>query len=365
MARAHAPISSVRARAYRIPTDAPEADGTLEWDATTMVVVQVEAAGATGLGYTYADAAAAGIVRGTLAPILAGEDAFAIAGLWNAMRRQVRNMGEPGIAACAISAVDVALWDLKARLLDIPLHRLLGARRARVPIYGSGGFLTYDDDRLAAQLAGWVEREGCARVKMKIGADPARERARMRVARAAIGDGAALMIDANGALEPRRALAIAAIADGEGVDWFEEPVTSDDPEGLALVRAQAPGAVEVAAGEYGYNPHAFRRLLETRAVDVLQIDATRALGITGFLAAAELAAAFAIPVSAHTAPALHGAPAAAAANLRHVEWFHDHARIEAMLLDGAPVPTGGAIAPNEAPGHGLTFKEKEAERYAT
>lgn len=362
--RAAAPISSVEVRAYRIPTDALEADGTLAWDATTLVVVHVAGGGETGLGYTYADASAVDVVRGVLAPIVEGEDALAIGGIWEAMRRQVRNMGEPGIAACAISAVDAALWDLKARLLGVPLHRLIGPRRESVPIYGSGGFLTYDDARLAAQLSGWVENEGCARVKMKIGADARTEAARMRVARKAIGGEAALMIDANGALEPRGALAMARIADGEGVDWFEEPVTSDDPEGLALVRAQAPGGVEIAAGEYGYTPHAFRRLLETRAVDVLQIDATRALGITGFLAACELSAAFAVPVSAHTAPALHCAPAAAAPNLRHVEWFHDHARIEAMLFDGAPVPVNGAITPNDAPGHGLTFKEKDAQLYA-
>jgi L-alanine-DL-glutamate epimerase-like enolase superfamily enzyme len=354
----------VTARAFRIPTDAPEADGTIAWQSTTLIVVEAAAGGTVGLGYTYAGAAACRVVTDTLAEIVEGHDAFEIPSLWTAMVRAVRNIGWRGVGACAVSAVDSALWDLKARLLGLPLAQLLGAARADVPIYGSGGFTTYSDERLAEQLGGWVEQDGCGAVKMKIGSDPARDPARVRVARAAIGR-AELYIDANGALSRKGALAFAELCAGSGVTWFEEPVSSDDLEGLRLMRDRAPAGMDIAAGEYGYTPFEFRRLLEAGAVDVLQADATRCGGVTGFMRAAALADAHGIPLSAHTAPALHLHVAAAAPRLINVEWFHDHVRIERMLFDGAPVPAGGMIRPDASrPGFGLVLKVKDAERFA-
>jgi L-alanine-DL-glutamate epimerase-like enolase superfamily enzyme len=191
----------------------------------------------------------------------------------------VRNLGWRGVAATAISALDIALWDLKARLLGVPLVTLFGAARESVAVYGSGGFTSYDLDRLRGQLGGWVE-EGCRSVKMKIGAEPERDLVRIEAARAAIG-GAELMIDANGALERKAALDVAERAAGLGVTWFEEPVSSDDLPGLRLLRDRGPGGMEIAAGEYGYEPFYFRRLLDAGAVDVLQADATRCCGYTG------------------------------------------------------------------------------------
>ncbi|HVL73088.1 MAG TPA: enolase C-terminal domain-like protein [Beijerinckiaceae bacterium] len=237
-------IARVAARAYTVPTDAPEGDGTFTWESTTMVLVEIEAGGATGLGYTYSTAAAARVVEDVLAPVVTGEDAFAIPRLWAAMVRAVRNLGLPGIAATAISAVDSALWDLEARLLDLPLARLFGMQRDAVAIYGSGGFTTYSDHRLRDQFAGWVAQEGCRLVKMKIGAQPGRDVARMRAAREAIGD-AALMIDANGAFDRKEALLFAGHATEFGVIWFEEPVSSDDLDGLRLLRDRAPAPASI------------------------------------------------------------------------------------------------------------------------
>src|SRR5665213_944093 len=148
MMRALAPIAAVAADAYRIPTDAPESDGTLEWSSTTLVLARVDAGGAQGLGYTYADTATAHLIRDTLAPLLVGHDAFALAARWGDMVRAIRNLGRPGIASMAISAVDVALWDVKARLLGVPLIDLLGAVRESIPAYGSGGFTSYSEARL-------------------------------------------------------------------------------------------------------------------------------------------------------------------------------------------------------------------------
>jgi L-alanine-DL-glutamate epimerase-like enolase superfamily enzyme len=356
------PIDSIAVRSLRFPTDAPEADGTIAWDHTTMVIAEVSAGGQTGLGYTYASKAAAVIIDDALARVVRGRSAMDIPALWTAMVGAVRNMGWRGVCANAISAVDVALWDLKARLTDLPLAALLGAARTEVPIYGSGGFTSYSTDRLQEQLAGWVENDGCRWVKMKVGSDPTKDLQRVEAARRAIGK-AVLFIDANGAYGRKQALAFAEKC--AGVGWFEEPVSSDDLEGLRLIRDRAPAAMEIAAGEYGYDPFYFRRMLEAGAVDVLQADATRCGGITGFLKVAAIADAFGLPFSAHTAPALHLHVCCAAPRLRHIEWFHDHVRIEQAIFEGAPVARDGAIAPDlSRPGIGLTLKRQDAERLA-
>ena len=357
-------IGRVTARAFRIPTDSPESDGTLCWDHTTIVVVEVWAGDETGLGYSYSGPAAAGLINDLLPKLVVGQESFAIPKLCETMVGAVRNLGWRGICANAISAVDAALWDLKARLLRRPLVELLGAARTAVPIYGSGGFTSYSNERLADQLAAWVERDGCRWVKMKVGTDPNKDAERVRHARAAIGT-AGLFVDANGAYTVKQALHFAERFAEFGVTWFEEPVSSDNLAGLRLLCERAPAQIEIAAGEYGYEPFYFRRLLEAGAVDVLQADATRCCGITGFLRAAALADAHMIPLSAHTAPALHLHVCCATPRLRHVEWFHDHVRIERMLFDGAPVPDGGLIRPDlSRPGLGLEFKRADAERLA-
>ena len=356
--------TAVRAHAYTIPTDRPEADGTFAWDATTLVVVEIDAGGATGLGYTYTHGCIAGLITGTLAGIVQTVDVMDVPTAWAALRRAVRNMGAEGLAASAIAAIDVALWDLKAKLLGLPLALLLGRVRDHVPIYGSGGFTTYSDAELRAQLDGWVARDGCAWVKMKIGTHPAQDAHRVAVAREAVGT-RGLFVDANGACDASAALRLAEIFSREsGVTWFEEPVSSDDLAGLRRVRARAPAGMEIAAGEYAYRPGSVRRMLEAGAVDVQQADATRCLGITGFLRAAALCEAHGTDLSAHCAPALHLHACCAAPRLRHLEWFHDHVRIEHMLFDGAPVPRDGAIRPDlSRPGLGLALRRQDAERY--
>ncbi|HEV7226283.1 MAG TPA: enolase C-terminal domain-like protein [Pirellulales bacterium] len=361
---AHAAIERIDVSAFTIPTDAPESDGTYEWTSTTLVVVETHAGGESGLGYTYADAATAGLIHDQLADVVAGLDAFAVPLAWQRMVQSIRNLGRPGVASMAIAAVDVALWDLKAMLLGLPLVSLLGAARDSAPVYGSGGFTSYSLDRLQEQLGGWAG-QGIRHVKMKIGRDAAADRQRVAAAREAIGSEVELFVDANGAYSRKQALAQAESFAEQEVCWFEEPVSSDDLAGLRVLRDRAPPGMEIAAGEYGYDLPYFRRMLEAGAVDVLQIDATRAAGISGFLQAAAVAAAFGLEVSAHCAPALHAHPCCAIANVRPLEYFHDHARIEQMLFDGAPKPVAGALRPDlSRPGMGLEFKRADAERYA-
>ena len=359
-----APIAKLTASAYRIPTDAPEADGTFQWDATTLVLAEVEAGGVTGIGFTYADASAAALISTTLAKAVEGLDALAPPSVFAAMQHAIRNIGRDGLVAMAVSAVDAAVWDAKAKLHGLPLAVLLGQARDAVLIYGSGGFTSYDDAQLSAQLAGWVERDGCGMVKMKVGAADAADPRRMAVARRAIGKRIELFIDANGALDVKGAQWLAKLAHDYDVRWFEEPVTSDDLARLARVRGHTAAPIEIAAGEYAATLDDIRLMLTARAVDVQQADLTRCGGVSNFLRAAALCEAFHTDLSGHCAPAMHLHAACAAPRLRHLEWFHDHARIEAMLFDGAPVPKNGTIRPDlSRPGHGLAFRAADVASY--
>jgi L-alanine-DL-glutamate epimerase-like enolase superfamily enzyme len=365
MMRTQVSIDGVRARAFKIPTDRPEADGTMSWSSTTLVLVEATAGGKTGIGYTYSDASIVDLITEKLAPLTAGNEALAPEASWTRMQRAVRNLGREGLAATAISAVDTALYDLKARLFGLSLVQLLGRYRSEVPIYGSGGFTSYSDRELQEQLSGWVAEQGCAYVKMKVGSEPQRDPHRVEIARQAIGNEASLFVDANGAYTTKQALALADEFASCAVSWFEEPVSSDDIEGLRMVRARAPVGMDVAAGEYAYTADYVRGMLEAHAVDVQQADLTRCGGFTGFLQAVALCDAFHIDLSGHCAPSLHLHAACAAPRLRHLEWFHDHVRIEHMLFDGAPVPHRGSIRPDlTRAGHGLSFKEADASHYA-
>jgi L-alanine-DL-glutamate epimerase-like enolase superfamily enzyme len=361
-----APVERITSEVYEIPTDQPEADGTLSWSSTTMVVVRARAGNREGLGWTYASEAAKSVVDAPLAGVVEGVDAFDVPAAHEAMHRACRNIGRPGVAATAISAVDLALWDLKARLLGVALSTLLGRARDEVPVYASGGFTTYDDATTRAQLEGWVSA-GLPRVKIKIGeswgSEPARDLHRVRMAREVIGDGVELFVDANGGYTRKQALRLGkAMAGDLGVTWFEEPVSSDDLVGLKKVRGDC--AADVAAGEYGYTPWYFAAMIDAGAVDCVQADVTRCGGVTDWLVVANLAAAHGLQVSGHCAPNLHAHVAAAVANLRHLEYFHDHVRIEGMLMDGVLQPEAGSLRPDPgAPGHGMSIRDSDAAAY--
>lgn len=357
-------IREMSVEAYTVPTDFPEADGTLAWDKTTIVIVHASAADETGIGYTYADVATAQLIQGTLIPVIRGKDAMEVPACWSAMRHQIRNLGRPGICSMAIAAVDSALWDLKAKLLNVPLVVLLGAAQASVEAYGSGGFTSYSIGQLQKQLAGWAD-QGIKAVKMKIGTHPEKDLGRVKAAREAIGPRVALYVDANGAYSRKQALFMADKFAEFDVSWFEEPVTSDDLEGLRLIRDQAPAIMEIAAGEYGYDVLYFKRMLDAGAVDVQQADATRCAGISEFLRVGALCDAANMPMSAHTSPSLHLHPCCSLPRLRNIEYFHDHVRIENMFFDGVVRPVKGKLHPDlSRPGIGIEFKRQDAKRYA-
>ncbi|HYK85495.1 MAG TPA: enolase C-terminal domain-like protein [Ktedonobacteraceae bacterium] len=357
-------IERLDVSAYTVPTDSPESDGTIKWDKTTLVLVEATAGGKRGLGYTYADLATARVIKELLADIVVGRDAMAVPGTWLAMVEAIRNLGRPGICSMAIAAIDIALWDLKARLLELPLVTLLGAVRDGAPVYGSGGFTSYSRQQLQRQLGDWAA-DGIPRVKMKIGRHPNDDFSRVADAREAIGPDVELFVDANGAYSRKQALAMAEGFAKLGVTWFEEPVSSDDLAGLHLIRDRAPVGMDIAAGEYGYDLWYFRHMLEAEAVDVLQADASRCAGITGFMRVGALVEARSMQLSAHCGPSLHVHPCCAINSFRHLEYFHDHVRIEHMFFDGVLTPVKGVLCPDlTRPGLGLEFKRTDAAQYA-
>jgi len=357
-------IEKLDVMTLRIPTDQPETDGTAEWDHTDMVVVQVHCGKMSGIGWSYASEAAAQMIETILRDRVEGQSALAVEAIWQRMNRSLRNAGVPGVGLMAISAVDVALWDLKAKLLDLALVDLFGSVREAVDLYGSGGFTNYSDERLAEQLGAWAA-QGIAFVKMKVGRDPAADLRRAALARNAIGPKVQLFVDANGGYSTKQALAMAEkFAHEFDVRWFEEPRPSDDLKGLRLLRNRSPAGMDIAAGEYGDTTGYFRRMLEAGAVDCLQADVTRCGGYTGFLKVGALCEAFAMPLSAHCAPQLHAHVGCAVQSLRHVEYFHDQVRIADLLLDGALAPENGKLRPDRArAGHGLALKTADADRY--
>ena len=359
-------VDGVTATVYEIPTDRPEADGTLAWSSTTLVIAHVTGGGRTGLGYTYGSGACKPLIEGELAAAVTARGVLDTGAALQAMVRAVRNMGRPGLVSYAISAVETALWDLKGTLLGLPVCSLLGAVRDTVPVYGSGGFTTYDDAAARAQLERWTGDLGIPRVKIKIGESwgtaQARDLARIAFARNVIGQEAELYVDANGGYTRKQAVRMARAMAEHDVTWFEEPVSSDDLDGLREVRDQVDP--DVTAGEYGYDLTYFARMVDAQAVDCLQVDVTRCGGITEWLRAAAVAAARGLQVSGHCAPNLHAHVAAAVPNFRHLEYFHDHARIETMLFDGALDPSGGVLRPDPSrPGLGLTLKDANCARY--
>jgi L-alanine-DL-glutamate epimerase-like enolase superfamily enzyme len=355
-------VERIEVSAYTVPTDSPESDGTLQWDSTTLVLVEAIGGGKRGLGYTYGDLSVGKFIESKLAETVRGEDAMSPPAAWSAMQGAIRNAGRPGVGAMAVSAVDIALWDLKAKLLEVPLADALPRFHDAVPIYGSGGFTSYSLDRLREQLGGWVS-EGIPRVKMKVGREPEKDPERVGAVREAIGEGTELLVDANGAYTRKQALYWAERFAEEGITYLEEPVSSEDREGLRLLRDRGPGGLAIVAGEYEWTLPQLADL--AGCVDILQADVTRCAGITNLLRVDGICKGRQIPFSAHCAPSVSAHACCAVETLAHLEYFHDHVRVEGMLFDGALDPEAGHLRPDSSrPGLGREPKRADAEEYS-
>lgn len=356
-------IRDVAVKVYKIPTDQPESDGTLKWSSTTMVVVELHAGNKTGLGYSYAHESTAKTIQTDLCELLVKRNVMDIPAIVADMKRVIRNQGMAGISMMAVSAVDIALWDLKAKVLDLPLCTLLGQRSESMLVYGSGGFTSYSVSQLEQDMRNWRSM-GLKHVKMKVGRKADQDVRRVKAAREALGTETEIFVDANGAYSTKEALYLAERFADQKVTWFEEPVSSDNVEGMRTIKQKAPPPIRIAAGEYGYNPEYFKRFVAPQAVDVLQADATRCGGISGFMEIGLLCDTMHVPFSSHCAPSVHLHAAVSLPEFLIAEYFHDHVRIENMLFEGHIKPENGQLEPNlTLPGLGIQLKEQDAEKY--
>lgn len=276
--------------------------------------------GVIGLGMAPGLRAIREVIHENLSPILVGQDPFMIEKLWQDMFWRVRGFGRKGLAFQAIAAIDIALWDLKGKVLNQPIYRLLGPAHESVPIYGSGGWTNYSEAELVAEQTAYVER-GIPRVKMKVaknfGQSEREDIERLAAVRDAVGDDVEIYVDANNGYKAKQAIKMSQIFEQFDVAWFEEPVLADDIPGLAQV-SQAT-TIPVATGEHEYTKYGFRDLLVAGAVDIVQPDVHRVTGITEWMKVAAMADAFNLPVAPHAVSLVHLHCAMATPNLKVVE----------------------------------------------
>lgn len=323
-----------------------------------LAVEVVTDGGERGLAVGYAPPGARAVVHEVLGPALGGRDPGIVGELWAEMMWAVRDFGRGGVALQAVSAVDLALWDLKARTEDLPLFRLLGAVREEVSAYASGGFTSTPIGDLVSEVRGFVA-DGFGAVKMKVGTAfgtrEAEDLARVAAVRDAIGAGVELYVDANGAYGVEQAIHMAERFAAHDVRLFEEPLPPTDVSGLAAIRRETP--IPIAAGEHEYEASGLRRLVEAGAVDVLQPDLLRVGGISGWLQAAAVAAEHDIPILSHAAQLASLHAGCATSGSLATEYLAIQADMDRRWYAEVPEPSAGRWAPfADRPGLGLELR---------
>ena len=322
--------------------------------------------GVEGLGVGQASPGVRQVIEHGLKDLLIGQDPFDIERLWDAMFWRVRGYGRKGLAFCALSAVDIALWDLKAKALGLPLFKLLGPFRDSVPIYGSGGWTNFTVDELTAEAMGWVE-QGIKRVKIKVGKDFGQSERediqRLEAVRRAVGDDVAIYIDANNGYYAKQAIYMAKEFERYQVGWFEEPVLADDIDGLAKVAAAT--SIPVATGEHEYTKYGFRELISRGGADIVQPDVGRVGGVTEWMKVAHLAHSFDLPVAPHSVQLVHLHLACATPNLKVVEYMNVGLAGDRVWYTEFPDQKDGMWSPYpDRPGLGLELDPDAVARYS-
>ncbi|MDE2638183.1 MAG: mandelate racemase/muconate lactonizing enzyme family protein [Chloroflexota bacterium] len=321
--------------------------------------------GLEGLGVADGGRAAQALVTDSLKPLLIGQDPLYTEKLWDDMFWRLRGVGRKGLAFSAISAVDTALWDLKAKTFNAPLYKLLGAYTDTVPIYGSGGWTHFSVDELVAEQVAYVER-GMKSIKMKVGKDFGKSERedieRLAAVRAAVGDDIEILIDANNGYYAKQAIRMAREFEPYRVGWFEEPVLADDIEGLAAIARAID--IPVATGEHEYTKYGFRELIARGGADIVQPDIGRVGGVTEWMKVAQLAQAFNLPVAPHAFQLVHLHVACATPNLRIVEYLGVSEEFDKLVYKEFPQPVNGMWSPYpDKPGLGLELNPDVVRKY--
>lgn len=355
-------IRDVRTTLLSIPLKTPIADSTHVLNHIQWILVDVLTDGGLKgtsfmLTFEYGPDLLRDIIDKELKKHVVGQDARHIGKIREICWKQTEYIGQSGVAAWGIGAIDIALWDLLGKSLNCPVYQLLGARRDRVPIYGSGGWLSYSIDELLAEVSSYLER-GFKMVKIKVGSpDPSRDVERVKAVRDLVGDNVSLMIDANQAWTPNEAIAFARKIQDLNIFWFEEPVARDDLDGYAHVASSID--IPLATGEREYSISNFKELLIRKGVAIVQPDILRIGGITQCMKLAHLAEAFNRRVATHFYKELDIHVMASIPNALFLEYFD---WLDGLLVNPLEVVEGIAKVP-QRPGLGVEFKPEAIKEY--
>lgn len=345
-----------------LPLKDPIADSTHTLKTIDWVLVDIFAEGGLVgsshmLTFDYGRELLRGIIDYELKDVVVGMDATLISSVWQACWNRVEYIGQSGVAAWGIAAIDIALWDLLGKSLNCPVYKLLGAHQEQVPIYGSGGWLTYSLDQLLAEATSYVQ-QGFTAVKMKVGShDVQHDAERVRAVREAIGPKIQLMVDANQAWTPRQAIEFSRKVQDCDLFWFEEPIQKDDHDGYRALSTAMN--IPVAAGEREYSLEAFRELLDQRALPIVQPDVLRLGGISRCLKLSHLAEAFNARIASHFYKEIDIHWMAAVNNGLFLEYFP---WLDPLLVHPLEVKNGMARVPDR-PGLGIEFKREAIKEF--
>ena len=356
-------ITEVTSAIYSRPHERPITNGKYTYTEISVVVVKVTTDdGLTGIGWAGGGSIVGETVK-ELEPYVVGEDPFNVERIWDKMYLP-KVFGRKGLTTRAISAVDIAIWDLIGKAVEKPLYQLLGGYRDTVPAYIAGGY--YEEGKGLDGLSREMETNlklGARAIKMKIGAVSLREdEKRVKAVREVIGDEVDLLVDANNAYNTYQATQMAHRLEEYDAFWFEEPVSPDNIGGSAEVAASSD--IPIATGENEYTRWGFRDLIEARAADIINADAQVLGGITEFRKVADLASAYEIPVAPHGSQGVHVHLVAAIPNGLIVEYYEKNTNpLEGMMFDQSLELVNGQVSPPKRPGLGVELNEKALEPY--
>jgi L-alanine-DL-glutamate epimerase-like enolase superfamily enzyme len=313
--------------------------------------------GLEGIGVTYHEVggeATRELIARNITPKLIGRDPLETEAIWQEFFHYLRGVGRKGLMYCALSAVDIALWDLKGKIVDLPLYRLLGGNRTKVPVYASGGWTSYTDEELVAEMQGMVAR-GFKTIKCKVGFEGGqnirRDAERIRKVREAVGPDIQLLVDANNSFDAATAIQLANRIREFDITFFEEPVFADDIAGLA--RFKRGTDIPLATGEHEYTKFGVRDLVANEAADIVQVDGARAGGYTEMLKCAAITQAWNLKFAPHAMENIHLQLVAALPNALFLERLLMFEELTAKVFDNAPVPVDGFMHVPDLPGLGL------------
>ena len=321
--------------------------------------------GVEGLGMTYSSPGVKDVVESALMQILIGRDPMDTEKIWDDMLWKVRSYGRKGVALCAISAVDIALWDLKAKFLNLPLYKLLGAYTNSVPVYGSGGWTNLTKSELIQEMTDYVE-SGIPRVKMKVGKNfgncEREDIERVEAVRDAIGYDIALYIDANNGYRKKQAIYMAKEFEQFQVGWLEEPLIPDDVDGMSEIARST--TIPIASGELEYTKYGFKELIYRGGADIVQPDVGRVGGVTEWIKVAHLAESFNLPVAPHALQLVHLHLCCAIPNIKAVEYMNISLENADLWMTEFPKQSNGMWSPfHDKPGLGLDLDHYSVAKY--